>query len=67
MGLVGCAAALAYSFGDWLGRGLGLAALLAGAALACLLAWREKLPDPLYSLLASASALRNSSAVIGTQ
>lgn len=41
LGLVGCAAALAYSFGDWLGRGLGLAALLAGAALACLLAWRE--------------------------
>lgn len=39
--LVGGVAALAYLFGDQLGRGLGLIALLAGAALACLLAWRE--------------------------
>lgn len=41
LALVGCVAVLAYLFGDRLGRGLGLIALLAGAVLACLLAWRE--------------------------
>lgn len=41
LGLVGCVATLACLFGDALGRGLGLAALVAGAALACALAWRE--------------------------
>ncbi|MFT4216921.1 MAG: hypothetical protein QM619_07010 [Micropruina sp.] len=41
LGLVGCVAALSYLFGDQLGRGLGLLALVAGAGLACLLAWRE--------------------------
>ncbi len=41
LGLVGCVAALAYLFGDPVSRGLGLVALIAGAALACLLAWRE--------------------------
>ena len=41
LALVSGVAVLAYLFGDQLGRGLGLIALLAGAVLACLLAWRE--------------------------
>lgn len=39
--LVGCVATLAVLLGDQLSRWLGLAALLAGTVLACLLAWRE--------------------------
>lgn len=41
LGAVGSVAALTFLFGDLLARGLGLIVLLAGAALACLLAWRE--------------------------
>ena len=41
LGVVGSVAALTVLFGDLLGRGVGLVLLLAGAALACLLAWRE--------------------------
>lgn len=41
LALVSGVATLAYLYGDQLGRGLGLIALIAGAALACVLAWRE--------------------------
>lgn len=41
LGAVGSVAALTVLFGDLLARGLGLVVLLAGTALACLLAWRD--------------------------
>lgn len=41
LGVVSCGAGLALLLGDLPARGLGLAALVGGAALACLLAWRE--------------------------
>jgi len=40
LALVGCAAALSFTFGDQLSRGLALSALVAGTVLSCLLAWR---------------------------
>lgn len=40
LGVAGCGAGLAYLFGDLPTRALGLVVLVAGAVLACLLAWR---------------------------
>lgn len=41
LAVVGCAAVLIVLFGDRLSRGVAVAALLAGAVLACTLAWRQ--------------------------
>jgi septal ring factor EnvC (AmiA/AmiB activator) len=41
LAVVGCAAVLIVLFGDRLSRAIAVVALLAGAVLACLLAWRE--------------------------
>lgn len=41
LALVMCAASVTFVFGDRLSRGVALAALAAGTALVCLLAWRE--------------------------
>jgi len=40
LALVGSVAALSFTFGDQMSRGLAFIALVAGAVLSCLLAWR---------------------------